>query len=67
MESYYKNELYYKAEDIISKGKVAKLWTDWDDPDDFGCTLVENIKDLERVFKYTYRVGWPVIRVEMLG
>lgn len=65
MDYALKNDLYKKARNYVNEGKTAKIWTGWDDPTDDGCSEIHDIETLKRVFKYCYRMGWPVIRVEV--
>lgn len=64
MDYALKNDLYKKARNYINEGKIVKIWTGWDDPTDDGCSEIRDMVALKRVFKYCYRIGWPVIRVE---
>lgn len=59
-----KNNLYRTARSYINKGKTVKIWTGYDDPTDDGRSEIYDIETLKKVFKYTFLMGWPVIRIE---
>lgn len=61
-----KNPLYREARNFMkySECGMCLIWTDYDDPTYAGSTLIDNFEQLKRVFKYSYNMGWPVIRVE---
>ena len=64
MHPALKNPLYKEARmDLNTSGKVY-IWTGYDDPTDDGASEITNLETLKKVFKYTYKMGWPIIRVE---
>ena len=64
MHASIKTPIYQKAVDLINKNHKVLLWTGYDDPTYDGATEITSVKDLYKVFKYAYDMGWPIIRAE---
>ena len=59
-----KNHLYKDAKAILEHDATVLVWTGYDDYTLDGATEITNLNDLKKVFKYTYNMGWPIIRVD---
>ena len=64
MHDALKNQLYKSAKSLLKENNRVYVWTDWDDPTIQGSTEIYDFDSLKRVFKYTYNIGWPIIRIK---
>ncbi len=64
MNESFKSPLYKEARKYIKEGAKVFIWTGYDDPTLSGATLIETFDELKRAFRYAFRTGWPVIRIE---
>ena len=64
MHPALKDPLYKEAKMDLRIGGKVYVWTAYDDFTDDGASEIDNLESLKKVFKYTYNMGWPIIRVE---
>ena len=60
-----KDPIYAKARKLLNENHKVFIWTGWDDPTRDGASEINDIETLRRVFKYCWKMGWPVIRAEV--
>ena len=64
MHDALKNQLYKSAKSLLKENNKVYVWTAWDDSTIQGSTEIYDFNSLKRVFKYTYNMGWPIIRIK---